>query len=65
MPESSKARNKRKKSKKKKLKKRDPYALIASMHGGGGFHGCGRPDKEESKNACRNKVRVEDYLDEE
>lgn len=64
MPESQKARKKRKTHKKSKLKRRDPLALIASMRSGAGSHGRGRPDKEESRNACRKPVRVEDYMDE-
>lgn len=64
MSESKKARKKRKKKKKKTLKRRDPFALIASMRQGAGSHGRGRPDKEESKTACRKKVDINDHLEE-
>jgi len=64
MPENKKARKKRKARKKKKVKRRNPYALIASMRAGGGFHGNGRPDKEASRTACRGKINQEDYDEE-
>jgi len=64
MGESKKARKKRKKKKKKTLKRRDPFALIASMRQGAGSHGQGRPDKEESKIECRRKVDIDEHTDE-
>ncbi|MCK5016337.1 MAG: hypothetical protein KAS32_04620 [Candidatus Peribacteraceae bacterium] len=63
MSESKKARTKRKSKKKKIIKKRDPLALLASMRQGAGHHGRGRPDKEESRNACRGKIHLEDHLE--
>lgn len=59
---------KKRKKRKKRVgppKRRNPYALIASMRSGAGFHGKGRPDKEASRTACRGRMDVEDYLDEE
>jgi len=35
-------------------KRRNPYALIASMRSGAGSHG--HPAREASRNACRKKI---------
>ena len=59
MPESAKARKRRKKKMKRKVvKKRNPFALIAKMRSGAGSHG--RPDKQEPKRACRGKVEYDE-----
>jgi hypothetical protein len=71
MSESKKARRKRKrKNKANALKKglhdtkrRDTSAIIAKMRSGAGAHGRGRPDKEESRTACRGKVNAEDHME--
>ena len=75
MPENKKARNKRKRKNKNRairkgefdLARRDYEAFAASFRRrrAAGGHGEGRPDKEESRNACRGRIHAEDYLDEE
>lgn len=73
MGESKKARRKRKrKNKANALRKglhdtrrRDHSALPAKMRGGAGHHGQGRPDKEESKTCCREKIDPNDHLEED
>ena len=64
MPENSKARIRRKAKKKKGApKRRNPFALEAKMRSGGGFHGQGRPDKQESRTCCRGRIDPSDYED--
>lgn len=65
MPEDSKSRRKRKSRKKKEPKRRNPYALIASMRTGAGPHGKGHPGKEQSRNACRGRIDIQNYLEDE
>ena len=75
MGESKKARSKRKRKNKARAirkedhdtKRRDHAAFAATLgrRRAAGHHGQGRPDKEESKTCCREKIDPNDHLEED